>query len=78
MSLEDDAHRVLEDSREDVPGSAPKVPCPSCGGFWSKVKGGESTADGYRRQRECSDCQTRFTTIERFNKIVRHYRNRHI
>lgn len=76
--IEDEARRVLEESRDDVPGGAPKVPCPSCGGFKSRVMGGQSTLDGYRRQRECTVCETRFTTIERFNKIVRRYRNRHI
>lgn len=56
----------------------PVVPCPSCGGV-SKVLPtrsktiGATHEDGqriYRRMRECDDCETRFTSVERFERIV--------
>ena len=55
------------------PGDAPKVPCPQCGGFRSRVKEGRSTEDGYRRNRICRDCRTRFVTLETFERPTRKY-----
>ena len=53
------------------PGDAPKIPCPKCGSFRSRVKDGRSADDGaYRRRRQCRDCGTRFMTLERYERSI--------
>ena len=39
--------------------------CPYCGGTDSRVIDSRDVGDGIRRRRQCSDCDSRFTTYER-------------
>lgn len=45
--------------------NTPKVPCPKCQGWASKVKDGRPSLEGYKRKRECEACGKVFFTIER-------------
>ncbi len=61
------------------PGDAPKVPCPQCGSYTSRVKEGRSTDDGgYRRRRKCRECGTGFITIERYERPLMNRQGRNI
>lgn len=50
------------------PSVVPRVPCPHCGSWHSRVKDSRSDARGYRRKRRCDDCERTFYTIERPEK----------
>lgn len=45
--------------------AVPKVQCPACTSWISRVKDGRPVADGYRRKRKCRQCEAIFTTTER-------------
>lgn len=49
--------------REKTP--APKVPCPKCGTWDSRVTDGRPSPHGYRRRRKCKTCQRVFFTLEK-------------
>lgn len=42
----------------------PKVACPFCGDYRSKVKNTRPSADGVYRRRECLACHRRYSTEE--------------
>lgn len=58
-------HRHRSARRAGRDANGPKFPCPSCGGFRSKVISGEAIEDKYKRRRECCKCGQRFNTSER-------------
>lgn len=62
--MNDLSPRSPERHEEKKP-NAPKVECPKCHQWASKVKDGRPWRDGYRRQRECEACGHRFFTVEK-------------
>lgn len=55
-----------------TPHSVPKLCCPSCAGFLSRVLESRPTpqGDAYRRSRKCLDCGTCYTTSERIVRVI--------
>lgn len=49
----------------------PKLACPFCGSYKSKVRDTQSTAAGIERRRRCEDCRKRFRTIETHRPVGR-------
>lgn len=45
--------------------NVPKVQCPKCGAWASKVKDGRASRDGYKRKRVCEACGRAFFTVEK-------------
>lgn len=49
----------------------PTLQCPDCGNFTSRVKDSRPAIDGaVRRVRECRKCQTRFSSLEAFERTL--------
>lgn len=59
-----DLPRPAPDAPRAKPNS-PKVQCPKCGGWQSKVRDGRPVNEGgYKRKRECEACGKVFFTVE--------------
>jgi len=57
----------LHEADKPKPQPVPKIPCPQCGEWDSKVRDGrpDPRGRGYRRKRVCQACGMQFITIER-------------
>ncbi len=57
-----------------APKLGPKLRCPSCGRYTSRVlprSDIQQDDETYRRVRECIHCRTRYVTTERVERVVR-------
>lgn len=56
---------------EAVTTDVPKVPCPRCGEWASRVKDGRPSRSGYRRLRICQHCGERYRTLEQVSGLIK-------
>jgi len=49
--------------------NTPKLACPSCGSYASKVIRSLTTLSGFERWRRCQDCQRKFPTLETYRPL---------